>query len=322
MRYRSTPGDPPPSRKVVERALELAKEITYPYPQAMSFREIAAAFARAGDIERGLSVARDIADTREFPIRCSEVPLALVEIARVQASAGDTVSAKKTLREAFDVVETSNKRDVGHADRVRHVAEAQAEIGDIEGIKVSAQVIEGNNMDKALALVALGRAEAKAGEAPAAQAALREAMAVAANIGPLKNLINDTPAANADRAFREIAVAQADTGDVKGALATASSRGSDDWRSETLAAIAPIQARTGDIPGALATVRSIPAATPAAEADAAIASFQARSGDSRAALDWATKLELPTARVFALIGIAEGLAGGKGEKRARTSGNP
>jgi len=315
MRYRRS-QDPPPSPRIVERALELAQEITFPYPQASALREIAAAFARAGEIERGLSVARDIADTPQFPIRYSEIPLALVEIARVQAKAGNQADAKKALREAFGVAEVVAHRDVIHAERVRRVAEAQAEIGDIEGAKASAAAIEGDPRELALARCALARAQAKAGDAAAAQATLREATAAARNIGPLKNMINDQPAANADRVFREIAVAQADSGDAKGAVVTITGRGSDEWRSEALAAVAPIQAQLGDLPGALDSAHSIPDRTRAGEAYSAIASFQARSGAAPAALKWASQLDAPVAKALALIGISEGLAARRAEKRA------
>lgn len=171
-------------------------------------------------------------------------------------------------------------------------------------------------MEMALARCALARAQAKAGDAAAAQTTLREALAAARNIGPRPNMINDTPAANADRIFREIATAQAEVGDAKGAVATITGRGSDEWRSGALAAIAPIQAQRGDIPGALATAHSIADPTRAGEAYSAIASFQARSGDAPAALKWASRLDAPAARAMALIGISEGLATRRAENHA------
>jgi RNA polymerase sigma factor (sigma-70 family) len=319
VRYPSTFGDPP-SRKIVERALELTGEVTYPYPQAMAFREIAVAFARAGDIDRGLQIARDIADTREFSIRSSEIPLALVEIARLQAKAGQVETAKKTLREAFGVADTSNRRDLIHASRVRRVAEAQAEIGDVDGAKASVAAIEGDSSEKAVALAALAKAQAKAGDRSGAQASLREAFTAAQGLGPREDLINDNPAENARNTYRTIALAQAETGDAKGAIETLVNRGNAEWRSENMTQIATIQARQGDISGALATARLIPVPTRAGEAYSSIASLQAKAGDVPGALTWAPKLDSPIARAFGLIGIIDGLAAATTGKPAQGAG--
>ena len=73
--------------------------------------------------------------------------------------------------------------------------------------------------------------------------------------------MGDNPAANVYRVLREIALAEAETGDVKGALATVAGHGNNVWRSPVLADIALIQARKGDAAAALATAASIPDAT-------------------------------------------------------------
>lgn len=171
-------------------------------------------------------------------------------------------------------------------------------------------------------MIALARAQAQAGDAAAAHATLREAVALGRDIRGRANVINDDPAGNADRVFREIAIAQVETGDAKGAIATVADRGPDTWKSEALAAIAPIQARSGDIAGALAIAETIPNPARAAEAYGSIASHQARSGDASAALEWATRLKAPAAEAFSLIGIVEGLAARRAEKREQESREP
>lgn len=302
--------DARPSKEVARRALELAREITYPYPRGQAQCEIAAALARASDIPGALAVAREIGEEGDnaFQLRSSELTLALVEIARAQAKAGALAAAIETLRDARSAALEHTQKDSLFADRVRRIAEAQSEIGDLAGANDSAALIETDDVEKALALASLARGQAKAGDRRAANDTLREADVHAQAVrGPRANLIGDNPAENANRVFREIALAEAEAGDAKGAVATVAGHGTNAWRSEVLVEIAPIQARLGDVPGALATAASIPDATRGAEAYRSIATHQARSGDASAALDWANRLEVPSARAFALIGITEGI---------------
>ncbi len=309
MRYHKA-TDARPSKEVARRALELSREITYPYPRAQAQSEIAAALARAGDFAGGLAVVREIGKDVDKPfqiIRSSELPRALVEIAREQSKAGALSTAFETLREARSAAVERTQKDSLSSERVRTIAEAQIEVGDLAGAKISADAIESDDVEKALALAALARGQAKAGDRQAANATLREAHARAQAIrGPRADLIGDNPAANAFRVLRAIALAEAETGDAKAALATVAGHGNNVWRSPLLADIAQIQAREGDDAGALATATSIPDASLGAEAYRLIAAHQARSGDASAAVDWATRLEAPTARAFALIGITEG----------------
>ncbi len=68
---------------------------------------------------------------------------------------------------------------------------------------------------------------------------------------PRADLMGDNPAANVYRVLREIALAEAETGDVKAALLTVAGHGNNVWRSPVLAGIAQIQAKKGDAAGAL-----------------------------------------------------------------------
>jgi len=309
VRYRGARGAAP--RKVVERARGLAQEVTYPYPRAMAECEIAAALAREGDIAGALALARglDKGDGGVFAGGTRDESVgALAGIARARAETGDRPGAKATLREAFEVAQQSDSRDNGVLyERLRRVLDVQREIGDLEGAKTTADFIKGSNFDKTLALASLARGQANAGDKASAQATLREARALAGEVGAIPNLINDNPVANADRVFREVALAQGETGDLQGALATISARGSNTWKSEVLADLAGIRARKGDFAGARATAHAIPEADRAGEACYSIASLQARSGDT-SAQERASELEAPDRKIFTLIGVAEGLA--------------
>jgi RNA polymerase sigma factor (sigma-70 family) len=325
LHYRSLGSDPPVPRKVVDRAIELVGEVTYPYPRALALAEIAPALARSGDIDGALALARDIGKDAPSPFGESaraEIPSAMAAIARIQARTGDLDGARKTLREALAMGRLVTERGSVLSHRIRRVGEAAAEIGDVEAARESAEVIEDDEMEKVLALVALARAELKAGDATAARATLRNATTRAGNVGARRNMINDDPAGNADEVFREVVKAQAEAGDVKGAVATVSGRGSVAWKSEVLAAIAPIQARQGDIPGALVTAGSIPEPARSGEAYGEIASIQARAGGAEPVLAWAARLEPPAARAFAMIGLAEGVSARPVEGRAKEPGKP
>jgi RNA polymerase sigma factor (sigma-70 family) len=309
MRYLGA-TDARPSQEVARRALELSRDITYPYPRAQAQADIAAALARAGDIAGGLTLVREIGKDVDKPfqiIRSSELPRALVEVAREQAKAGAGAAATETLGAARSaVLEGTQKNSL--SEWVRRIAEAQVDVGDVAGAKISAAAIETDDVEKTLALAALARGEAKTGDRRAANATLREAHAHAQAIRtPRANVIGDNPAANLYRVYRAIALAEAETGDAKAALATVAGHGNNVWRSPLLADIARIQVRLGDATGALATAASIPDATLRAEAYRLIAEHQARSGNAPAALEWATRLEAPAGRAFALIGITEGI---------------
>jgi hypothetical protein len=281
--------------------------------------EIAAALAREGDIAGALALARGLdkgdGDVFASGIR-DEAVAPLAQIALVQARAGDKAGAKATLREAFVVAQQSNGGNNGILyERLRGVLDAQREIGDVAGAKATADFIKESSFERTLALASLARAQAKSGDNAAARATLREALSLASEVGPIPNLINDNPVANSNRVFREVALAQAETGDEPGALETIRSRGSDDWKSEVLAGVADIQARRDDFAGALVTARAILRADLAGEARNSIAARQARKGDTTPALEWASHLESPDQKAFALIGIAEGSALYQAESR-------
>ncbi len=223
---------------------------------------------------------------------------------------------------ALDLAPTITLRGPVLSERIRRVGEAAAEIGDVEAARAAADAIDDDAKEKALALVALARALMKSGATKAARATLDEALTQARGVGPRANFINDDPVRNADSVFREVALAQAEAGDVKAALASIASRGSDTWKSEVLGDVAPIQARQGDIPGALATARSIPDPARAGEAYCEIASIQSCAAGADPVRAWIDRLEPQGVRTFALIGVAEGVAARKSEKRADGSRDP
>ena len=173
--------------------------VTRPYPRARAQSEIAAALARAGDIDGALALARalgedDVGDAFYDGMR-GRSPGTLAEIARVQAKAGDLPDGRGggAPRGLRDRAQTMPRRDVVFFERVLWVVEAQCEIGDTDGAKASAGLIENDNVDMVLALAAIARAQAKAGDAQGARATLHDPTVAFAGSLARPNSINDNP---------------------------------------------------------------------------------------------------------------------------------
>src|SRR5207237_5270458 len=146
-------------------------------------------------------------------------PSALVAIATEQAKAGDRAAAKATCGEALEMI-LQEQEGTGKAGRLQGLVEALASVGELEVAKVAIEAFKNHGADKCSALVALARAEAKAGDKAGARASLSEARAAAKEIRRRPDVIKDDPARLKDEAFRAIAVAQVEQGDIKDSLAT------------------------------------------------------------------------------------------------------
>lgn len=215
---------------------------------------------------RALAVARAI-DDPENRTR------SLQYVAEGWEGSGDRAPAKTTLREAFTAaMEIADNTAVSRNLRLDHIARAQIEIGDIEGAQASARQIE-DILDRVRALLAIARAQAAAGDRSVADATIREALAGASS---------DAGRAR-PQALEEIAVVQADFGDIDGGLATAKMIEDAETRSEALSGISGAQADAGDFAGSLATAKSTGNPFLLVEALNRIAAARADAGDRAAA---------------------------------------
>jgi RNA polymerase sigma factor (sigma-70 family) len=272
------------ARRVAARVLGLSGACEY--QRSGVHQQVAAAMARAGDIPGALATARAIDQAGLGPLDRPTVtiPPALAVIATEQAKAGDRGAAGATLREAIELVRKLPEGD-GPAGLFRQVAEAAAAVGDLDLAREAVAAID-NETDKAPALVAIARAQAKSGDKAAALETLREAGTSVGGIRARRFFSNDDPARNKEDALRQIATAQAEAGDVAGALLMADAVGDEGARAELLGEVARIQARAG-----------------------------------AAALAWASRLRSPEARASALAGVAEGSAARRaGRHRAVKAG--
>jgi hypothetical protein len=172
---------------------------------------------------------------------------------------------------------------------------------------VAIETMERDEHNKALARVALGKAQARAGDKAGAMASLIAAFESAKEIKARANLINDNVAWNKDEAFRAIARAQVEGRDIAVALVTVSGHDNQSIRAEIQAEVAVFQARQGDVAAAMKTAESIANASSKAEALMRIAHFQSKMGRREAAHDWAAQRGSPQERALALLGVVEGV---------------
>jgi tetratricopeptide (TPR) repeat protein len=323
---------PAEARRILAKALELSKAIPYVYPRGLTQKMIAQAMARNGDIPGALAASKLVGQIDDAPapkgifsifesrqamakrqgeqmnaeMTRGEIPDVLIAVATAQAKAGDRAAAKNTFGEAMEIID--GERDgVGKTQRLRGFVEALTAAGELIAAKVAIEAIERDEHNKALALVALGKAQARAGDKAGAIASLIAAFESAKEIKARANLINDNVAWNKDEAFRVIARAQVEVGDIAEALVTVSAHDNQSIRAEIQAEVAGFQARQGDVAAAMKTAESIANASSKAEALMRIAHFQSKMGRREAAHDWAAQRGSPQERALALLGVVEGV---------------
>jgi hypothetical protein len=311
---RTEHADRATARETLARALEMSRSVTYEYPRALAQAQIAGAMARNGEIADALKAARGIGQFKRGPFPSIDERLRpMAAIAAAQARAGDSAGAKATLSEAFHGA-SGMQDDIIRSDRLREIAETYATLGDPAAARRAIAAIRNDDVERAKGLIAIARQEIQAGDEPAGRSTFREAIAAAVAITIRPTLIGDNPATNRDEAIHAIAVAQAETGDIAGALATVAAHCSSDGKPGTLAALAPLQA-AGDVSSALATANQIVNAGKRAEVLAAIARVQARAGKASEVLDWIDRLESPDARWTALLGVVDGALAQRAEAK-------
>ncbi len=299
--------------RYLTEALELSREITYPYPRAWAQQAIAEHLAEVGEIATALALVHVIGNGDPDPSMSQDViPEALVAIAVQQAKAGDNAAARRTLNEAFAFTQTM-PNGVSKSWKLHKIIESQANVGDLDAALENVVTLADDSVEAIPALVAIARRQLHNDERPKALATLHAALDAVKRIRIRTDMIGDDIGRNTEECLRGIAIALAEAGEVEEAVACIQSRGSESWRAMLLAELAPFQARRGNIEGALRTALSIKDGIQKGEALAGIAREQAKAGDEAAAIAWASKLEPPDARVSALAGVADGLT----ERRKR-----
>lgn len=283
-------GDQASATKTFQQALSAAVTLGHGGVQPSELRDIAVAQVEVGDAMGALATAAAI----EHESDRASVLHAIVD---AQAKMGDIKEALSTAAIIRD--------DIWKAYALKDVAIAQAKAGDIKGALHTARTI-GRDSFKAEALKEIAVAQAKAGDRTAATQTFQQALRIVAILRDesLKEealRIYPSHESNAGihmqgyplkaNALKEIAVARAKTGDVKGALQTAVTIQNVGVRADTLYQIAVIQAEAGDTEGALRTAATIQRDPPKSWALRIIAIAQAKAGDIKGALKTAATIQ-------------------------------
>ena len=261
-------GDRQSAQETLSTALSVARRV--PFFRDVVLREIATAQVEIGDVDGAFTTARnaDDADDRDQIMR---------DIAIAQAEAGDIDGAFATARRVVNVKYS--------ADAFRNIisiyALAQAEAGNKQsaqdGFAIAISVAFNrydNAYSRADALREIGLVQAEAGEKLSAWNTFTVAVSIAQSI-------DDSNSSFLGPAWtlRLIASAQAESGDINGAFATARSIDIPQRRALAFIDIAQAQTKLGDIDDAFATARSIPSSRFRARALHGIASIQVEYGD-------------------------------------------
>lgn len=243
-------------------ALETIGRIQDPRNKDRAKRIVSYFQARTDDVASALKTAESIHDEE---IRGS----ARNDIAHVQVDAGDLAGALRTailipaVGDANAVLQhislsQARKGDIGGAlktaalyghgsDLRSRVAKVQAESGDLAGALRTAASFDKDKKDyytMGLVQASFAQAQLTRGDAGGARKALASARQSA-------DLVSDTD--RKETVLRQIALIQAESGDVAGALAVAGQIQSAYWKGETQSDIVVAQARGGDAAGALKT---------------------------------------------------------------------
>ena len=306
-------------------ALSTVRSITYDQSRAVALSQVAAVQAKANDrrgagqsIAEALSIARNMTDDNSLALgsivkaqvktgdiagalgtarsiaKFTDRLLAFTEIAEAKLKAGDRRAAAQAIAEGLSTIgNTSNDvaGDDALANRSTEIAETMTQINE------SARILT-EGIDKSLSTLALGY------------------------VASLQVQLGDTAGAwrTADEGRRPsvvmaIGMAQAQMGDIVGAMSTARTIFGRNSHDELLWHIATAQAQANDIAAAMRTTRFIAEGFGRARPLSDIAVAQAKAGDSRGAavsfaeaMAFADKIESDFIRGSVFISIAKNQA--------------
>jgi hypothetical protein len=280
-----------------------------------AYAAIAGGQAGSGDIAgaRATVASIDDAETRD---------LAYQYIAQALARKGEISGAKRFAAHASGTYQT-------RADVTIAVAEANAGRVD-DAMAIATSMDDAYQQVQALALIA--QAQAKAGDATGARHTIELAKVAAGTVydylasttyGAIATALvkaGDLDGANALRKIddqcitREIAIAQADAGDINGARATLEQISDPYGLACANSSLAVALVKAGNALGASqafdaarSAASSVTESSDAADACGRVASVQAKFGNPNSAADWARSQQDPFVKVSALVSVARAL---------------
>jgi tetratricopeptide (TPR) repeat protein len=266
-------------------ALKTAESIQDEEMRGMARSDIVRAQVNADDLSGALDTAILISPGTWY----GQTVLGLISTA--QAKKGDIAGILKT---------AALQRPEYRSNLLFDIAKVQAEVGDLAGALHTVALIEKGVKDhyaRVMVQVAFARGQLLRGD----DAGVRKTLAAARqSVGPVADAGQKGPA------LHEIALIQAESGDVVGAIALAGQIESTSWHVETHRDIAVVQAKRGDVAGALKTVDLIRSSDDdKGIAHSRVAEVQATAGDFAGALRTADLIRSVYTKASAQIVVAE-----------------
>jgi tetratricopeptide (TPR) repeat protein len=252
-------GDRTATEATFQQALQAANAIQNPYSKPDAVGHIAIALAQAGEVPKALELASTL------PKNDSRYVDVLGSIAVAQIKAGDVTGAFKI------VAMLSGGASQQHDKAIRDVAVAQADAGDIPGAFKTADMIRVYTDEKTRALSGIALAQAKAGDYAGAITSFQTA--------------KDSTRADLYHIQKDLtkAAAQAERGDMLGALEIAATIQDNLHKTLVLETVAVARAEAGEVQSALQTVAALRDNFRKSLAFSKIAVMQARAGDKASA---------------------------------------
>jgi RNA polymerase sigma factor (sigma-70 family) len=243
----------PESRKAGLEVLRRIEKIVEPFEFAEQRRDVdlARAFARLGDFESALRAARRIG---RGPIRyrhmidLTAAPYALHMIGLDQAKSGRLDDARRTFREALDLIATDPNlaTPIGQS-RLVQIAMCQVDAGDFEGAMKTADGVSPQECQAILTSIAMVRT----GDREAMRSACRLALEV---IGRQVRERGDRPT---DPEKARMASLRARMGEFGAAVEILSTIADENARATASAEVARTRASSGDVAGVLTWTLSL-----------------------------------------------------------------
>jgi RNA polymerase sigma factor (sigma-70 family) len=253
--------------RTLRQALDTAQTITDAHEKFAALLRIAAVQNQTGNAAGARKTCRAALEiARGFDNDPAKVNALGPSLAMIQSEAGDrdgAAEALKLAREAADAIEDHNRR--GNA--LMRLASAYSFVGDYEG---ALRTAEASGAHQAAALQSFARF-LRNPDKPAARKALRKAVAT----------VQSLPEHEQRQFLPALASAQVRVGDLEGARKAIEPLGP--WKVFGQEEIGVAQAQTGDVAGALETAKAFQADAPRARVLAAVARAQAKAGQRAAA---------------------------------------
>ncbi len=245
--------------------------------------------------------------------------LALSALGKAQAKAGQQQAALNSFEKAVELAEQMPPEgEALRSSRLGQIAHDRALAGDIEGaLRTADRMIY--EYFKAIAVMRIATAKAKAGKREQARSLFSTAIQTAKEIksrDPLRDRAG-SHYLNSYECLRTISYAQAMGGFADEAVQTAETIDDPKWKKSAFAQIAMAMAKAGEIQPARQLVDRIDDETVKSRALQDVAEGQAESGDIPGAIDWAKGRTTPEGRANALLGVVRAIA-----KRTDANGSP